>query len=347
MDSLAVLRSFWRQVGTRFRDNPTLFAYTPCVEWSLPSGNLTWTPPKEQHGRVTTEPGLWYWRHWVLARHGSLEALNEAWGTDYASVDEIKLVDYSYDFQAHCYLDPPAKILDYQNFREWASYRYFEPQIEAIRRADPNHMVTISNHMRRPADLWEGGARYFMGFSAPEMSDLVDYLTHHDNHNAKELKDSDYGALGRAATVRLRFCNARKVMPVILEEFSFDSPDPYQVAEACSAMVRDTVGHCSGWMVWYFQHWEAGNPTGLVYRRLLPTAWGRAFRDLGAPGGFIAKATLSRRPPRQVIELDRAAELAPTRRGTLGQVVEGWDDYRHPVDYRWPPNPWLALVLGK
>jgi hypothetical protein len=347
VDALAVLRSFWSQVGARFRDNPTLFAYEPCVEWSLPSDNLTWTPPNQQWGRLTTEPSLWYWRHWAVQRYGSLEALNKAWGTNYASVDDVALVDYTYDFQAHRYLDPQAKILAYQDFREWASYRYLKPQIEAIRRADPNHMATIANHMRPPGDLWEGAAQYFIGLSEPEESDLVDYMTHHDNHSVKEFKGTDYGALARAATVRMRSCLARKRMPIVLEEFSFDSPDPQQVADACSAMARGTVGECSGWMVWFFQAWEEGSPTGLVDRNLRPTAWGREFGDLGAPGGFIAKADLSRRRARQVITIDRASELVPARHGTLLQVLEHWDNYRHPVDYRWPRNAWITLALDR
>jgi hypothetical protein len=56
--------------------------------------------------------------------------------------------------------------------------------------------------------------------------------------------------------------------------------------------------------------------------------------DRRAPGGFIAKADLSRRRARQVITMDRASELVPARHGTLLQVLEHWDNYRHPVGYR-------------
>ena len=353
VDSLAVLQSFWAQVATRLRDNPTLFAYTPCVEWTLPNYNLTWSPPDKPWGPVTTEPALWYWRHWAVARHGSLDALNQAWGTSYESVDDIPIVDYSYDHGAHHYLDPPAKTLDYQDFRDWASYRYFKPQIEAIRRADPNHMVTISNHMRPVGDLWEGAAQYFTGLAEPEEVALVDYMTHHDNHDAKEIEGADYSPLARAATVRLRACLAGARMPIIMEEFAFDSPDADRVAAACSEMVRGTVGSCSGWMVWYFQHWDEGNPTGLVDRDMQPTAWGRAFGELGAPEGLVGGADfksappLAWRPSRQVIEMNREQELVPTRLGTLLQVVRGWDDYQHPVGYRLPPNPWLRMPLDR
>ncbi|UCH33351.1 MAG: beta-galactosidase [Armatimonadota bacterium] len=345
VDSLVVLESFWTQVATRLRDNPTLFSYEPCVEWTLPSYNLTWRPPDEPWGPVVTEPAMWYWRRWAVARHGSLDALNRAWGTTFTSVDEIGVCDYAYDFGAHRYVDPAAKIMDYQDFREWASYRYFKPQIEAIRRADPNHMVAIANHMRPPGSLWEGAAQYFSGLSEPEQSDLVDYMTHHDNHDASEVKGSDYAALVRGVTVRLRACLAGRPMPVILEEFSLDSQDPEQVAGACSDMVRATVGSCSGWMVWYFQHWDDGNPTGLVDGEMQPTAWGRAFSRLGGPSGLVHSSDLSWHESKQVIALDREAELVPTRMGMIGQVLAEWDNYEHPVGFRWPRNPFIALPL--
>jgi hypothetical protein len=262
-------------------------------------------------------------------------------------VDEIPLVDYSYDYGKHRYIDPAAKVLDYQDFREWSSYHYFKPQIAAIRRADPRHMVTISNHMRPPGGLWEGAAQYFIGLSEPEEIDLVDYMTHHDNHDATELKDANYAALARGVVVRSRACFSRKIKPIILEEFAMVSPQADQVVQACSEIVRQTVGSCSGWMVWFFQHPDVGNPTGLADHDMQPTAWGQAFRDLGAPGGLIHTSDLSWQKPKQVIEMNREQELVPTRMGTLGQVDRNWDQYQHPVSYRWPHSRWLGLKIPR
>ena len=65
----------------------------------------------------------------------------------------VPVVDYSYDSKTKRYADPAAKILDYQNFRERASCRYFKPQIAALRAANQRHLVTISNHSRRAIGL--------------------------------------------------------------------------------------------------------------------------------------------------------------------------------------------------
>ncbi len=346
VDSLAVLRSFWSQVGRRFRGNPTVFSYVMCVEWSLPNGNLTWTP--EWTGRVETEPGLWYWRHWALSRRRSLPALNRAWGTAYAAAEDIPLVDFSYDPGSRTYTDPVVKILDYQDFREWASDRYFRPQIRALRRADPGHLVTIANHVLPPGSLWEGAASYFMGYSEPEETGLVDYMTHHDNHDASELADGGVVDLVRGMQLRLRASSARRPMPVVMEEFCLrQSLDPALAAAVGTGMVRGSIGHCSGWLVWYLQAWEGESTVGLLDANLQPTAWGIAFRDLGAPGGEVASSDLRRVPPNLVIRMDRTRELVPRDAGTLLNVVENWDSFQHPIDFLWPRNRWIGLRLNR
>ncbi|NOX56792.1 MAG: hypothetical protein GXP27_20595, partial [Planctomycetes bacterium] len=47
VDSRDVLVRFWTVLGKRLKNNPTVFSYTPAVEWTFPSGNLTWTPPDQ------------------------------------------------------------------------------------------------------------------------------------------------------------------------------------------------------------------------------------------------------------------------------------------------------------
>lgn len=253
IDSRDVLERFWTQLATHLKGNPTVFSYTPTVEWSFPAGNLTWSPPDKQWGRLDTAQGLFYWRAFLRAKYrDDLAALNAAYGATYGSFDEIPLVDFDYDFATHQYKSPDALVLDYQDFREWASMRYLKPQIVAIRKADPNHMVTISNHMRRPVELWEGAAIHFMGFSEPEQSELVDYLTTHDNHSQSELKPNDtIEGLVRGSILRARFCDAYKRLPLIIEEYTFGAPDEQKTAAVQEAMVRGTVGSASGWLNWY------------------------------------------------------------------------------------------------
>ena len=153
------------------------------------------------------------------------------------------MVDYTYDLKLKSYADPEAKILDYQNFREWASQRYFKPQIAAIRAADRRHMVTISNHSRVGIGLWEGAARYFIGYEVPEQI-RPGGLSGHPRQPKPVETEAGADDRGRGAPDRVqdRYCNAFARKPLIIEEFTFASPDPNRVAEGQAKMVLGTVG---------------------------------------------------------------------------------------------------------
>ncbi len=354
VDSVDVLCRFWAKLCAHLRGNPAVFAYSPCVEWSLPNMNLTWLPPGEQRGRVTTAPGLWYWRAFVRAKYGTVAALNRAWGTAYREFDEVPLVDYTWDGKRKRYADPERKILDYQNFREWASLRYLRPQIAAIRAADPTHLVTISNHGRQPFGLWEGAAQHFMGLSIPEQAPLVDFYTIHHNESEAAMRRRGWTLreVCRALVLGLRFCCAREVKPVLLEEFSFAADDPQRSAAGQEQMVRASLGHCSGWMTWYLQfparRSQADPAQGKSFvldENLAPSPWGRRAQELSRPGGLLWRESARRLPARQVVALRREEELLAKGPGTMLNIIRRWEGYSHPLDFRWPRNPDIALRL--
>jgi hypothetical protein len=353
IDSLDVLTRFWTQLCTRLRNNPAVFSYSPAVEWSFPAHNLTWTPPDKQFGRLETEQGVFYWRAFLQARYGGAIAdLNKAYGTSYTNFQQVPVADYTYDFKAKQYADPAAKILDYQDFREWGSRRYFKPQIGSIRAADARHMVTLGNHSRRAIGLWAGAARYFTGFEVPEQSGLVDYLTTHDNRSESQLKDGQgVEDVVHSLIVQARFCNARARLPLILEEFTFASPDPQHVAAGQADMVLGTIGSVSGWMNWYLQFphkpdsadVSSDNRSAVLDGDFQPTPWGLRARELIVQ---LRKMDLSRRPAKKLIELDRQTELVPTALGTQLRICGAWTNYPHPLDFKWPRNRWIDLELS-
>jgi hypothetical protein len=352
IDSRDVLCHFWAKLGAHLKGNPTVFSYTPAVEWSFPASNLTWSPPDKQWGRLETEQGLFYWRAFLRAKYkDDLAALNRAYGGAYLSFDDVRIVDFDYDFATKQYKSPDAQVLDYQDFREWASMRYFRPQIAAIRKADPTHMVTISNHMRRPVELWEGSAIHFIGFSETEQSDLVDYLTTHDNHSQSEMKKDDtVESLVRGSILRARFCNARKKLPLIIEELTFGAPDEQKMADVQEAMVRGTVGSASGWMNWYLQYPhdanEADTPnqerSAILKDDLTPTAWGLRAKALIAQ---LKTMDLSRQASGVIVKADRMKSLAPHELGVAYEVARNWDQYKEPVDFDWPRDEFIDLKL--
>jgi hypothetical protein len=352
IDTLDVLCRFWKQLCERLRDNPAVFSYTPAVEWEFPAGNLSWTPSAQQQGRLESVLGLFYWRAFLQPRyHGSIAELNRAYGTAYEDFSSVPIVDFTYDAKQKRYADPEAKILDYQDFREWASRRYFKPQIAAIRAADRHHMVTISNHSRRAIGLWEGAARYFCGFEVPEQSDLVDYLTTHDNESQSRLRPGEtVEDVVHGLALQCRFCDAFSRKPLVIEEFTFAAPDPNRVADCQARMVLGTIGHASGWMNWYIQfphEPDSADTPGADHSAILdddlrPTPWGLRARDLIAQ---LHRSDLSRLSPKTTIKLDRQKELVPDTLGTQLRIVNDWGAYQHPVDFLWPSNQWIDLQL--
>ena len=352
IDSHDVLVRFWSQLCVRLRDNPAVFSYSPAVEWEFPANNLTWMPPAKQFGRLETDQGVFYWRAFLEARYrGSITNLNDAYGTSYTNFQQVPVVDYAYDSAAKKYADPAAKVLDYQDFREWGSRRYFKPQIAAIRAADPRHMVTLGNHSRRAIGLWEGAARYFTGFEVPEQSDLVDYLTTHENRSESMLKGGQtIQDIVHELVVQARFCNARARMPLVIEEFTFAAPDPQRVADGQAEMVLGTVGSASGWMNWYLQFPHqpdsadvtGDNRSAVLDDSFQPTPWGLRARDLI---GQLRKQDLSRTLAKTTIKLNRQKELVPLGPGTQLRICRQWTDYQHPVDFKWPRNQWIDLAL--
>jgi hypothetical protein len=337
IDSLDILCHFWRQLGRRLRGNPAVFAYSPTVEWSIPAGNLTppWAPTEDKAGLVPGDIALWYWRAWLEAKYRTVDALNRAHGATYASFGDVPPAQYAYDFAAHKYVAGDRAVLDYSNFREWTTLRYFRPQIAAVRKVDPTHMVTISNH-ERCWNLWEGAARHFLGYTPFEEKVLVDYVTHHDNRDEAEIgKSRTMETVVRELKVMGRFAYAGRPMPVIAEEFTFASVDPKRSAEGQAAMVRGTVGSLSGWMTWYLQYPNGANEADAIHQsawfdaNLKPTPWGETARSLHAE---IERGSPRRKPAARTIKLERSVELGPKTLSTLIRETqrpasEGPSDY--------------------
>jgi hypothetical protein len=173
----------------------------------------------------------------------------------------------------------------------------------------------------------------------------------HDNHSQSELKPGQtIEDVVHSSIVQARFCNARVRKPLIIEEFTFAAPDPERVADCQAKMVLGTVGHASGWMNWYLQFPhnpdEADTPatdrSAVLDDSFRPTPWGLRARDLITQ---LRTMDLSRLPPKTVIELDRQKELVPTILGTQLRICAAWTSYQHPIDFKWPGNPWIELKL--
>ncbi|WP_109209128.1 MULTISPECIES: beta-galactosidase [Microbacterium] len=94
-------------------------------------------------------------RLWLRERHGTIDALNDAWGTvvwaqRYRDFDEIVPP------RRMPYLVNPAQSLDFRRYTSWALQRVFAEQRDAIRAAGAAQPVTTNFMGFEPlTDLWE------------------------------------------------------------------------------------------------------------------------------------------------------------------------------------------------
>jgi hypothetical protein len=338
-DSLDVLVRFWRRLGIRLAYNPTVFSYNMCVEWSMPNSNMTHVKEGEV---LSTAPARYYWREFLRAVYeDDIEALNKAYGTEHASFTEVPVVDYAFDTETREYSDPEKKILDWQYFRQWSTNRYFKAQIEALRDADDTHMITIGNHSRQAFAGWPAAAKHTSA-AVREQDNLVDYISIHNN--IKPVEHDKVEAALRNMVLNLRFSCPEEMMPVMLEEYSFQSDDPEKVADLQEKLVLAAVGHASGTMGWFMRYPEkvSEGPSGIMYRDLNLAPWGERAKEL-APR--LMKMDHSRKEAKQTIETDRAECMVPKAQGPQLKINQNWDEYNHPVDFKWERNPYLNLKL--
>ncbi|MEV4686227.1 beta-galactosidase [Microbacterium sp. LWH3-1.2] len=94
-------------------------------------------------------------RLWLHARYGSIDALNEAWGTivwsqRYRDFDEILPP------RRMPYLVNPAQSLDFRRYTSWALQRVFAEQRDAIRATGATQPITTNFMGFEPlTDLWQ------------------------------------------------------------------------------------------------------------------------------------------------------------------------------------------------
>ncbi|MEY9857057.1 beta-galactosidase [Catenulispora sp. GAS73] len=97
-------------------------------------------------------------RHWLQARYGDLDALNEAWGTAFWSQRYCEWDEVIPPRQVQ-YVINPTQDLDYQRFASDLLLERFNAERDIVRGANPAVPVTTNSMpFFKAADLWAWGA---------------------------------------------------------------------------------------------------------------------------------------------------------------------------------------------
>ncbi len=330
------------EVVQRLRNHPAIFAWSVAAEWMLP--DPSWGPSATDDGWGTTA-ARFYWMQYALARYnGQLDRLNRAWGTSYHSPPDITLPTISWHPAAKRYATSPVMVSDYQLFREWASLRFLRPQISAIRRASPGHLVTCGMPMRQ-WNLAAGEAALFTGLSTPSISPWVDYVTVHFHGGAAAVSSASQA---HQLEIACRFAWSGERRPVVIEEMDAHGSTDRERAQRLHEWIRATIGHASGWMTTQVQHSTPPSASDTTDRgawideAMRPTFWGQTARSIRTE---VETANRTRKPPRRTITLDRQRELAPVMPSTLLSEADQYARRPQPVDFRVEPDPALQVTL--
>ncbi|MCU0913384.1 MAG: beta-galactosidase [Planctomycetes bacterium] len=269
--ALQALDHFWNTLGQRYRDEPAIFAWDLLNEPHLPWFTETWRP---------------LWSKWLQDKYGTWDPLQAAWAGAVQEDESWENVAVPENKAA----GGNPRLLDWQLFREHLADQWVRRQTEAIRRADPTHLVTVGYIQWSYPLVRQGNPNLYAAFNPRRQSQWLDFMCIHfypllgRPFESQEAWDRNLAYLQCV----LAYCHVGK--PVVLGEYGWygggaprgqpalteEEQDRWVVAE-----IEATRRLSDGWLSWPF----ADTPTstdmskfgGLVRPNLTPKPWARSF----------------------------------------------------------------------
>ena len=135
------------------RDDPWLLGYFVDneLEWFGKNGTETGLVD-EMMKKPADHPAKRAFVRLMLDRHRNVEALNKAWGTSFASWDELAKADVA--------PTSSGALEDRRAFVRLIAERYFTITSQAIRHADPNHMILGCRFAGAAPPIWDIAGRH-------------------------------------------------------------------------------------------------------------------------------------------------------------------------------------------
>jgi len=286
---------FWKEFALRYKGRNTIFAYDllnePLMSWDVPS-----MKPK--------------WNQWLHNRYQSAENF-----ADKLSIP-LETINWGNEGAPHDFTNRKL-ILDYQHFREELADHWTKIQVEAIKNADPNALVTVG-FIQWSVPTVHPGVQYYAAFKPSRQAPYLDFLEFHFYPLATGFmhyeKEGDIEK-NLAYVESLAREVAAPGKPVVIAEFGWygggqlksshpDQPPATEEQQAHwnAALIETTKGLAVGWLNWgFFDIPEAKDITellGLYTVERKPKVWGTVFRQLSErlSGQQIEPKILGARP---------------------------------------------------
>ncbi len=274
--ALRALEVFWGTVAKRYSGESAIFAWDLLNEPHMPWSNPDWA------GR---------WRSRLKSKYGSWDSLSRAWGRSTPDSGQWEAISIPLDEA-----DPGSvRLADYQAFREYLANEWVRRQAEAIRRADPTHLVTVGYIQWSYPLVRPGNPSRYAAFNPRRQTPWVDFHTIHFYPVLGSPFASDESRTKNLQYLQavLAWCHVGK--PVILGEFGWygggaPQNNPFlseeQQADWIGAEIEATRALADGWLSWPLADTPSSRDislySGLVKPDLSLKAWGRKFQIYAA-----------------------------------------------------------------
>ncbi len=272
--ALQALEHFWTVLGRRYRSEPAIFAWDLLNEPHLPWFVEQWTPK---------------WNAWLHETYGNRETLKNAWGDELAKTDEWNNVAVPDDRPAGGNL----RLRDWQRFREHLANQWVRRQVDAIRQADPSHLITVGYIQWSYPLVRPGNPSRYAAFNPRRQAHWLDFVTIHfypTLGNPFQSKENWQKNISYLQAV-LAYCHTGK--PVVLGEFGWyggGAPQHHpflteqQQAQWIGEEIEASRSLADGWLSWPFADTPSSRDislyAGLVKPDMTRKAWGRKFKSL-------------------------------------------------------------------
>lgn len=312
--------AFWKAFALRYRNEPNLFAYDLKNE-----PHVRWNGPEMKAG----------WHVWLRERYGTVEALRKAWGNEAPDILSFDAAAIPEDKAA----SKSVALFDFQHFRESLADRWVKLQVEAIRSADRNHLVTVGL-IQWSVPVILGKPSRYAAFRPSRIAPLLDFLSIHfyPLHGDPLASEEDFNRNLAYLEFVLRYVRAGGVhKPLLVGEFGWygggNTNDrravrsPEDQARWCRTAVLQGRGIASGWLNWAYADTPSARDitkfSGLVTEDGKPKRWGEAFQELARAPAFWTGP--ENKPPAEVeFDVDRAITNPKEGDAMLRLYFEAW-----------------------
>jgi len=274
--ALQAIEHFWEVVGRRYRGEPAIFAWDLLNEPHLPWFIEQWRP---------------LWNTWLRKKYGSWESLKAAWDNELTEGERWGKVTVPENRPD----SGNPRLRDWQLFREHQADQWVRRQVEALRTADPTHLITIGYIQWSYPLIRMGNPSRYSAFNPHRQARWLDFVTIHFYPTLGNPFGSEEKWISNLSYLQAVLAYSHTSKPVVLGEYGWyggGAPQnhPYlsedEQSQWLSAEIEASRPLADGWLSWPFadspDSTDISKFAGLVKSDMTMKVWGHKFKNIAA-----------------------------------------------------------------